>query len=413
MDNLKRRAARHQTGTVIERSGTFYIRFYRDGRRVTEALRAGNGSPLRRDSHFKNTTCRAVRSVADAHMKPLNEATERTRQNVSRVLVTDFWNDTYLPWCRENLRASTVSHYLKIWSYYLADHFLSRALIDYRPSDASGVMTTWARSGRNGKGLGRASIGHIRSLGSGIFAHAVKLGFIERNPWNEAGVLVKLKPSAPTTAYTLEEAKTILTALGNRLDAQCVFGLAFFLGLRPSEIAGLDWSDIDGDILHVQRGAVNGVVDQTKTHGSVRDLPIIKPLNAMLASLRRQRGNPDAGYVFPRANGGPLNVESFVTHVIKPLLDAAGIAWRGLYSARRGHGTVMTRIASLTAARQTLGHSTELVTAKHYALKDQLAGNAGLKLLEATFSNGEATLESRPRRIDRRRTSHPSATSPR
>ena len=46
----------------------------------------------------------------------------------------------------------------------------------------------------------------------------------------------------------------------------------------------------------------------------------------------------------------------------------------------------MTRLASLTAARQTLGHSNELVTAQHYALKDQIAGDAGLKVLEATFS---------------------------
>jgi integrase len=106
----------------------------------------------------------------------------------------------------------------------------------------------------------------------------------------------------------------------------------------------------------------------------------------MLEAWHSRCKNVTEGYVFPKENGGPLNVESLCQHVIKPLCKAVGVAWSGLYSARRGHCTVMTRLASLTAARQTLGHSNELVTAQHYALKDQIAGDAGLKVLEATFS---------------------------
>jgi hypothetical protein len=40
----------------------------------------------------------------------------------------------------------------------------------------------------------------------------------------------------------------------------------------------------------------------------------------------------------------------------------------------------VTRLESLTAARQTLGHSSELVTASAYALPDIEAGTAGLEL---------------------------------
>jgi hypothetical protein len=50
-------------------------------------------------------------------------------------------------------------------------------------------------------------------------------------------VLTKFKTKQPTRAYSIDEAKAILAALASRLDAQCIFGLAFFMGLRPSEKA--------------------------------------------------------------------------------------------------------------------------------------------------------------------------------
>lgn len=165
MDTTKRRAPRHQTGMIIERSGTFYIRFYRGGKRVTEVLPSGNGQPLRRDNHFKSTTCKTLRVIATAFMKPIDEATERLQQNATRQLVTDFWTEVYLPWARQNLGESTVRNYQQTWSLYMEDHFKDRTLVDYRPSDASGMMTTWAGAGRSGKPLGRAVIGHIEASG--------------------------------------------------------------------------------------------------------------------------------------------------------------------------------------------------------------------------------------------------------
>jgi integrase len=284
------------------------------------------------------------------------------------------------------LRASTVRNYQQTWNLYMEDHFKGRTLADDRPSNASGMMTTWARAGRSGKPLGRAVIGHIRSLGSGIFGHAVKTGVIDRNPWSESGVLTKFKSKEPTRADTIDEAGAILAALASRIDPQCIFGLAFFMGLRPSEIAGLCWEDVTQRVLHVRRAAVQGNVDETKTHSSVRDLPLIEPLSSLLEAWRVRCKDVTEGYVFSKAKGGPLNVEPLCLHVIKPLCKASGVAWSGLYSARRGHGTVMTRLASLTAARQTLGHSNKLVTAQHCALKDQIADDARLKGLEANFS---------------------------
>jgi integrase len=50
--------------------------------------------------------------------------------------------------------------------------------------------------------------------------------------------------------------------------------LAIWLGLRMSEVLGLKWSDIDGDVLHIRRAKVDDIEKSTKTHSSQRDLPI-------------------------------------------------------------------------------------------------------------------------------------------
>jgi integrase len=50
--------------------------------------------------------------------------------------------------------------------------------------------------------------------------------------------------------------------------------LAIWLGLRMSEVLGLKWSDIDGDVVHIRRARVDEGEKTTKTYSSQRDLPL-------------------------------------------------------------------------------------------------------------------------------------------
>ena len=58
--------------------------------------------------------------------------------------------------------------------------------------------------------------------------------------------------------------------------------LAIWLGLRMSEVLGLKWEDVDGDILHIRRALVDEGEKGTKTYGSQRDLPIPKYIKEMI-----------------------------------------------------------------------------------------------------------------------------------
>lgn len=63
--------------------------------------------------------------------------------------------------------------------------------------------------------------------------------------------------------------------------------LAIWLGLRMSEILGLKWEDVDGDILHIRRALVDEGEKGTKTYGSQRDLPIPDHIKSLLERAPR------------------------------------------------------------------------------------------------------------------------------
>lgn len=64
--------------------------------------------------------------------------------------------------------------------------------------------------------------------------------------------------------------------------------LAIWLGLRMSEILGLRWSDIDGNVLHIRRALVDEGEKTTKTYSSQRDLLIPDYIAGLLARAPRE-----------------------------------------------------------------------------------------------------------------------------
>jgi integrase len=111
----------------------------------------------------------------------------------------------------------------------------------------------------------------------------------------------------------------------------------------------------------------------------------------MLWKAKWPHHGPHTGWVFPNQKKGPLNVESFCRNTIMPLLAKANVEWKGLYSARRGCATMLTGLTgNVLAARAVLRHKSMAVTLAKYDKANEVAGVAGLKLLEAAKSNVES-----------------------
>jgi integrase len=370
---------RHQRGYVYEAFGSFHVRYYClelvDGQEV----RVQRSHKLAvKDHKYHSTTCKAVRLLAEDFLRSINEQVPgRIKADIK---IADFWKDTYLPFIRANKRHSTVYAYEGIWNSYLQKHFGTRTLSEYRASDGYTYLLSLK------KDLNRNTISHVRSLASGIFSHAVNTGVIDANPWRAFRWQEGGTPE-PTVAYTLPESLAVLKALSGRTDAALIFSLAAFLGMRPSEIAGLKWEDCAEDCLWVRQAVVRGFAGDTKTPQSQRSLTLIEPVKSLMAAYKEQCANPTEGWLFQNKKGGPCNMDSFLKHRVAPVIRKAELPWYGIYAARRGAATNLVALTgSVSAAYQVLGNSLPVVMAK-YVKPDQQAGMAGLRMLEAA-ANG-------------------------
>lgn len=374
---------RHQSGYIFESaSGTFHVRFYQDEIIDGEVKRVQKSHLLcRKDNKHFSKSCKAVKLLAEDFMRTVN-----TEPRGSDTLISDFWEQTYLPFAQANLKPSTVAGYEQIWKQHLSTHFNGTSLQEYRTHQASKFLLSLTKT------QGRRTLNHIRSLMSGLFSHAVNLGLLDANPMVGCKILGKVRPPADTQWYTLEEAENIISALVERVDAQLVIALAFFAGLRPGEIAGLQWSDFDKKTVNIRRAVVRGIVGTTKTPESVATLPLLPQILIPLTLWRQQcvRAGQDCsqGWVFMNERGNPVDLKEMVRKVIRPSIEKAGLTWKSLYAGRRGCATAVIGLTNgnVAAAQELLRHKNMSTTLGFYKKQTQSALQEGLKALGAAAS---------------------------
>ena len=374
--------SRIQSGYIYEASDAFFVRYY-----VTEIVDGAQKRVQRserlcsKDAKYYAKNAKVVKLLRDEFMLTVNQQAPGHIKTAD-VTIINFWEKTYLPFANENLRHSTMHGYRQIWGQHLASHFASLTLKEYRTHIGSQFLTSLSKT------LGRHTLQHIRSLASGIFSHAVNTGLIESNPWHDVRILGKVKAPKGTKHYTLEEAENVISALVDRVDCQLIVALAFFLGLRPGEIAALQWGDVDATSLHIRRATARGVVGECKTESSVATLPLINPVRVPMKLWHEKSGDPTEGWIFPGETGElPLSLESLTARVIVPILKASKIEWKGLYAGRRGAGSVLTKLTGdALAAQQILRHKNLAVTTAFYVKQLPEAGLSGMKLLEEASS---------------------------
>ena len=100
------------------------------------------------------------------------------------------------------------------------------------------------------------------------------------------------------------------------------------------------WEDDELSVLNIRRSVWRSfVLDETKTHEDEEDpgvVPIIQPLRLMLDQIRPQAGS---GWIFANRIRGALDLDNLANRVIKAVLKAKSLKWKGWHAYRRGLAT--------------------------------------------------------------------------
>jgi integrase len=189
--------------------------------------------------------------------------------------------------------------------------------------------------------------------------------------WRKTG-----KRPARVMVWTPEQAGAFLDSIeGDRLYS--LYHLAAYWGLRRSELAGLEWADVDlgKRRVHVRQGQVDDELDDTKSEDSDRIITIDPATADVLKAWRkaqlaeRMAWGPawtDTSRVFTREDGQPLRPGGISEH-FGVLIRQAGLPPVRFHDLRHGSASMLLAAGvELKVVSETMGHSTSAFTADVY-----------------------------------------------
>jgi integrase len=424
---------------VIEKNGAYHLKGYssvsfKDGTPLRK-LKA-DGTPLRvqqtvvlvrKTDEFPSTDHWKVQKLAVARQEKIAEWETRTASAEAveatpseDMTVTAFYETEFLPWLDRMVKTGQKSHatlvsYKRYWDTYLSDHFNgTKTLRNYQPYLGQQFIENLRTD--DDTHLGENTLRHIHSVASGIFSRAICMGKLGKfdgapddkkavaaiNPWHSVKVSDAPKISAEQgKAFTEIEVETMISNLqGDRRGgdretwtpqqsqndwniqlAQCVLAVGIWAGLRPSEIAALQWQSVDlGDAtITVQKAYVYGKEKPTTKTGKIRVVPFIDKLSPVLQAWWETNGRPASGWVFPNRDGNPINMNTISDRIIGPNCETHKTPWEGytFYALRRGFGTLLVLDDwSAEEVSKAMGNSIDVVMRYYFVDKENKLAKA-------------------------------------
>ena len=372
------RVHQHQKGHVFLKGSSWYLRY-----RQYEIDSSGKERLVQRchklaDNKGKYRSKRAVMTLADEFLAPLNNGTLTSASNLS---VVEFWNQEYFPYITAQCRPSTVNGYRNMWNLYLKNR-LELPLRDFRTVNCERLLQLIALE----HNLSVATLKHVKHLLSGIFRYAIRTGALNGVNPVQSACIPRARSGSETHAYGLEQIQKMLEVLPQ--PAKAVVAIAAFTGLRKGELRSLRLGDYDGTSLNIQRAAWRRHMNKPKGKRGTGTVPLIptaaRLLDEHLASMKPEN------FIFETVHGGPADLEGMVRKVIRPKLVEAGLPWHGLHAFRRGLATNLHELGIADIVIQAiLRHSDVSVTRQAYIKNDAVDPRslAAMEALESAVRN--------------------------
>ena len=243
---------------------------------------------------------------------------------------------------------------------YLEKHIKPR----WSETPLKAVRPMAVESWLNGLKLAPKTKSHIKQLMRLLFQCAMRWELIDKNPILLVRVRGGIKRLEKPRVLNAEEFGRLVSVLKEPYRTMVI--VAGCLGLRVSEIVGLQWGDFDfeGNTVMVQRGVVQGRVGDVKTEYSRDQLPL-DPLLAARLLEHRERCFPTAeGWLFPNpATGKPYHQGQAQKTHLKKAAVAAGIQGKiGWHTFRHGYRSFLGSTNATVGVQQELMRHASITT---------------------------------------------------
>jgi integrase len=387
-----------QQGYLFESHGSWFVRY-------REQVKQADGSVTCIQRTQKLASVRDYRkkseviSLKNEFMARLNRIGFAPEAGASLM---DFVEKSYFPSVEKRLAMSTVRGYREAWKGHIKNRVVGFRTRDFRTVDGEMLMRDIEREW--GEELAHGTYRHIKVTLSAIFTHAKRLGVFDGvNPMQNVSIPKGKKHGRMRLAYSLDEIELHLALFkdepivvtredGSRYRPEisaavvrAIIGVAAFAGLRHGEIRGLWWEDDERDLLNIRRSVWRTTVkEDTKTHEDEDNpgvVPIIRPLRLMLDAVRPKAAY---GWMFGNRIGGALDLDNLADRVVKPILTANGLRWKGWQAYRRGLATNLKKLGIAdTTIQAILRHENVSTTQRFYIKTVREDAVDAMKRLEA------------------------------
>ncbi len=343
------------------------------------------------------------REVAAKLKKVLHEQQQGLPVAVERQTVAQFLEGWLTDVVKREVEPKTYHSYAQVVKLYLNPVLGRHQLAALAPQHIQAMMNQQLADG-----LAPRTVQYARAVLRAALGQALRWGLVPRN----VAALVdppKSRRYEPRPLNPAQASRFLEAIRSNRLEALFTVGVA--LGLRPGEMFGLRWEDVDFDAKtlrvrkELQRIDGRPQLKDLKTDRSRRTLPMP---SITVAALRTQRVRQneerllagsrwqDWGLVFTSTIGTPLDARN-VTSRYKAVLTRTGLPDIRFYDLRHSCASLLiAQGVPLAVVSRILGHSQISLTMNTYVHLfpevQQQAADAMDDLFGSTFMGGTGSL---------------------
>jgi integrase len=317
----------------------------------------------------------------DEFMRTINGCEDPEPGGLRPLLLSEFINQTYLPFQRGKWKKSTQGTSENRSQHHIVKELGHNALKDFSLTSLQEFLDSKVE-----EGLSFSTVDHVRWDINSMFEMAVAEKVIASNPATRL-YTPKQAPKGVTRAMSIEEVRVALESVAMR--EKLLMQLAIFSGFRPGEMLALQRKHVaeDASSVYVQQRVYRGEIDDPKTQPSKREVAI-PPITAEL--LREWMdfavGPEPEAFVFASEKGKPVWRDTLLYDHIRPRLKPHALEWVDFQVMRATHASIGHRLgldAKVSADQRGHGVGVAIEEYTKTSLKDRAA--AAKKLEESVL----------------------------